>query len=53
MDTQKQKTSKLNPVRNSSPAIAGLETERGIISKGVNRTIKNLQSENNLREENK
>jgi len=24
------------PVRNSSPAIAGLETERGIISNGVN-----------------
>jgi hypothetical protein len=27
---------KVNPVRNSSPAIAGLETERGIISNGVN-----------------
>ena len=26
----------MNPVRNSSPAIAGLETERGIISNGVN-----------------
>ena len=26
----------VNPVRNSSPAIAGLETERGIISNGVN-----------------
>ena len=25
----------VNPVRNSSPAIAGLETERGIISNGV------------------
>ena len=24
------------PVRNSSPAIAGLETEQGIISNGVN-----------------
>ena len=27
----------MNPVRNSSPAIAGLETERSIISNGVNR----------------
>ena len=26
----------MNPIRNSSPAIAGLETERGIISNGVN-----------------
>jgi hypothetical protein len=26
----------VHPVRNSSPAIAGLETERGIISNGVN-----------------
>ena len=26
----------VNPVRNSSPAIAGLETERGIIPNGVN-----------------
>ena len=26
----------LNSVRNFSPAIAGLETERGIISNGVN-----------------
>ena len=26
----------MNPARNSSPAIAGLETERGIISNGVN-----------------
>ena len=26
----------IHPVRNSSPAIAGLETERGIISNGVN-----------------
>ena len=26
---------RVNPVRNSSPAIAGLETERGIISNGV------------------
>jgi len=26
----------MNPVRNFSPAIAGLETERGIISNGVN-----------------
>jgi hypothetical protein len=26
-----------NPVRNSSPAIAGLETERGIISNGAKR----------------
>jgi len=25
-----------HPVRNSSPTIAGLETERGIISNGVN-----------------
>ena len=29
----------VNPVRNSSPAIAGLETERGIISNGVNYAI--------------
>ena len=28
-------TFEVNPVRNSSPAIAGLETERGIISNGV------------------
>jgi hypothetical protein len=27
------------PVRNSSPAIAGLETERDIISNGVNLTF--------------
>jgi hypothetical protein len=26
----------VHPVRNSSPAIVGLETERGIISNGVN-----------------
>jgi len=29
----KYKTKKVNPVRNSSPAIAGLETERGIKSR--------------------
>jgi len=31
--------SRVNPVRNSSPAIAGLETERGIISNGVKKFI--------------
>jgi hypothetical protein len=35
---------KVNPVRNSSPAIAGLETERGIISNGVNSELCNLYS---------
>ena len=30
----------MNPVRNFSPAIAGLETERGIISNGVNLNAK-------------
>jgi len=35
----KYKTKKVNPVRNSSPAIAGLETERGIISNGVNNCL--------------
>jgi len=29
----------INPVRNSSPAIAGLETERGIISDGIKTQI--------------
>jgi hypothetical protein len=32
----------MNPVRNSSPAIAGLEIERGIISNGANRLKINI-----------
>jgi len=33
----------INPVRNSSPAIAGLETERGIISNGVKTQIESSE----------
>ena len=33
IEDEKIRVSKVNPVRNSSPAIAGLETERGIKSR--------------------